>query len=213
MGDRDYEGCCGPVAVRAHWSLAELVHGARERDSRCWEEIVTRFGPGLHRVARSYRLDEATCADVVQQAWLAAFVRLSSLRDPMALIGWLQMITRRECLRVIRRRSKEWIGGWGLVADPDDQDALLDLADDEPLPEEHVVDAELAELIGAARSRLAGRDQEMVTFIASGTVSYLEMARELDLRPGSVGPTRARCLGKLRAELAELGVDRSWLAA
>jgi len=90
---------------------------------------------------------------------------------------------------------------------------LLDLADDEPLPEDHVVEAELAELIGAARSRLAGRDQEMVTFIASGTVSYLEMARELDLRPGSVGPTRARCLGKLRAELAELGVDRSWLAA
>ncbi|HEX2804934.1 MAG TPA: hypothetical protein VHN80_02020, partial [Kineosporiaceae bacterium] len=127
--------------------------------------------------------------------------------------GWLQMITRRECLRVMRRRVREWTGGWGLVDDPDEQDSMLELADEQPLPEDRVVGAELVELLGAARARLAGRDQEMLTFIASGTVSYLEMARELDLRPGSVGPTRARCLGRLRAELAELGVDRTWLAA
>jgi RNA polymerase sigma factor (sigma-70 family) len=213
MSDRGHVGCCDPVGAPARWSLAELVQGAREQDARCWDEIVTRFGPGLHRLARSYRLDEATCADVVQQSWLTAFVHLASLRDPIALGGWLQMITRRECLRVMRRRVKEWIGGWGVVGDPDEQDSMLELADDDPLPEDHVVGAELAELIGAARARLAGRDQEMLTFIAAGTVSYLEMARELDLRPGSVGPTRARCLGRLRAELAELGVDRTWLAA
>jgi RNA polymerase sigma factor (sigma-70 family) len=212
MNDRGYKECWDSAGGRSRRSLAELVQGARERDSRCWEEIVTRYGPGLHRVARSYRLDDATCADVVQQAWLTAFVNLASLRDPDAFGGWLQMITRRECLRVIRHRGREWTGSWAQSPD-DEQDPMFELADDEPLPEEHVVGAELAELVGAARARLAGRDREMVGFIASGTVSYLEMARELDLRPGSVGPTRARCLGRLRAELAELGVDRSWLAA
>src|SRR5450755_3725725 len=144
MSDRDYEGCHGPVPGRARWSLAGLVQVACERDSRCWDEIVTRFGPGLHRVARSYRLDDATCADVVQQAWLTAFVHVCSLRDPLALGGWLQMIVRRECLRVMRHRVTERATDRGVGGPPERRARTLDVADDEPLPEDQVVEAELA---------------------------------------------------------------------
>ena len=211
MDDRGYQGPGEPTRTRQHRSLNDLVRGAAHRDPRCWEEIVDRFGPHLYQLARGYRLDEATCADVVQQVWLRALVHLPSLREPLALGGWLTAIAHRECLRALRDRGRRCPGG-DLEAQAEDHDHHHP-PEAGSRPEQELLSAELGRLIQKACAGLSARDRRLVALIVAEELSYVQMARELDLRPGSVGPIRARCLARLRVALADVGVDRTWLAA
>lgn len=184
-------------------SLAELVEGARNGCPGAWRAVVARFDVGLHALGRGYGLDAATVDDAVQQTWLAAVTHLAALREPAALPGWLRSILHRECLRAANRARREvpvvehHLGDAGTAAD-----ATLRTVPT-PAPEDEVIHrTELAALRAAVR-RLPAREQELMTLLADDREhSYSEIARTLGLPVGSIGPTRARCIAKLRPLLA-----------
>lgn len=184
--------------------LADLVDAARGGCPGAWRAVVGRFDDGLHAIARGYGLDAASVDDAVQQTWLAAVTHLAALREPAALSGWLRSILHRECLRAVNRAGREV---------PTEEDHLGD-----PVPAAHVTlrgatperpeDAairrtQLAALRAAVRGRLSAREQRLMALLSDEQEhSYSEIARMLDLPVGSIGPTRARCLAKLRPLLA-----------
>ena len=59
---------------------ADLFNRVRQGDQVAWGELVARCSPMLWRVARSFRFDEAACADIVQATWLALAERGSTVR-------------------------------------------------------------------------------------------------------------------------------------
>lgn len=166
-----------------------LVARAGDNDQSAWDALVDRYGPTVIAVCRRYRFSDADTADVRQTVWLRLLENLSQLREPEALPGWLVTTTRRECLRILKSDRR--------------YDALPD-EDMMEQPEEYPVDrnllrAERCAALRAALAELPSRCQQLLrTLMEDPPPSYEEISKQLAIPIGSIGPTRARCLNKLR---------------
>ncbi|WP_235929531.1 RNA polymerase sigma factor [Cellulomonas citrea] len=170
--------------------VTELVTGALAGDERCWEEIVRRHARLVTARIRQFRLDAHQAEDVAQTVWLNLLEHLGELRDPAALPGWISTATRRECLRVARLDHRD------LAVDP--QSDGLESAVEQDMGARLL----LVELVQAVRDGLAelpARQRDLlVLLVADPPLSYVEISRRLDIPVGSIGPTRARGLARLR---------------
>jgi RNA polymerase sigma factor (sigma-70 family) len=184
--------------------LAQLVDGARAGCPGAWRALVQRYDTGLHAIARGYRLDAATVDDAVQQTWLSAVTHLAALREPSALSGWLRSILHRECLKAANRANREVPVVEQHLGDPIPAARVaLRGAPPQPPEDEAIRRAQITALREAVRRRLSAREQQLMTLLSDVQEhSYTEIARVLDVPIGSIGPTRARCLAKLRPLLA-----------
>lgn len=182
--------------------LARLVRMAVDGDQAAWNEIVDRFGGRVWAICRAYRLRPADAADVFQQTWLRVLQNLDSLREPDRLGAWIGTTCRHEALAAIRLAKR---------AQPVGDPRLLDLAA-EPIedPEPPALVAEGYAELWQAFHRLNERCQEvlrlLVVEVEDGRPSYEFAAAVLGVPVGSLGPTRGRCLDRLRRYLTE-GID------
>jgi RNA polymerase sigma factor (sigma-70 family) len=173
-----------------------LVDGARGGDREAWDRLVRELTPMLRSVARGYRLGEADCSDVVQTVWLRLAENLEVVREGNRVAGWLATTTRREALRVSRGRE--------VPAEP----WAFEGEDTTASPEQQVVDRDEVARARCALRRLSLRDQRLLTVLMrSSSPSYTEVAAELGMPVGSIGPTRARALVRLRRQLEHPWLD------
>jgi RNA polymerase sigma factor (sigma-70 family) len=179
--------------------IEDVVSAAIDGDPSAWAELVRRYTPQLWRTARSYRLNHADAAEVLQITWLRMVENLGRVREPGAIAGWLSTTARRESVRIARGNGRV-----ALVAElPESR-----LADHSPPADDEVVRRDLAVRLRTAVGRLPAADQRLLgLLLLSPPLSYREVARRLNRPTGSIGPTRARCLARLRDELASVGLD------
>ena len=176
---------------------ARMIAAAARGNQTAWNEIVEQYSGVLWSVARAHRLSTGDAADVVQTSWLRLVEHLSEIRNPGGIGAWLATTARRESLRTLRRAA---------YSEPsDDLDVLAD-----PLPVE--VDGRLLRderdaALWRAFERLPGRDQALLRLLtAEPASSYEEISAALKMPIGSIGPTRARALERLRRELRRAAV-------
>lgn len=169
--------------------VADLVAKARDGDQRAWDQIVERYASLVWAVCRRHRLSRADADDVGACVWLRLVERLDTIREPAALPGWLATTTRRECLRVLRRKDREM-----------PVDDHQDLADDEtPSAADFVLAQERQIALRTAFAELPERCRELLELLFTGaSTSYDEISETLGIPVGTIGPTRQRCLSKLR---------------
>ncbi len=180
--------------------LARLVDAARAGCPGAWRAVVDRFDDGLHAIGRGYGLDAATIDDAVQQTWLSAFTHLAALREPAALSGWLRSILHRECIKAANRSNREVPVVEQHLGDPVAAGHVALRGAPPRAPEDEAIrNADVAALRDAVRRRLSVREQHLMRLLSDVQEhSYTEIARALDVPIGSIGPTRARCIAKLR---------------
>jgi RNA polymerase sigma factor (sigma-70 family) len=177
------------AASRRDFSVATLVHAARAGDAHAWTTIVQSFGGTIRAVTRGFRLDAAAADDVAQATWLRLLRSIDRLEDPTALKAWLATTARRESLRALQGGAREV---------PTDQPILDDCSDTTALDEE-VADAERARALRAALNELPARARALLELLVNRPdASYDEVSAELGIPIGSIGPTRARSLERLR---------------
>jgi RNA polymerase sigma factor (sigma-70 family) len=176
--------------------LAGVVHRAAAGDQQAWNQLVDRFSKLLWSITSGYRLSQADAADVLQTTWLRLLEHLDSVRDPERLGSWLATTTRRECLRTLRRANR--------LVPTDDDTRLAPEPDPTPGPEAALLQSERDQQLRQALALLPERSQRLLRIAASGA-SYEEIAAALDMPIGSIGPTRARCLERLRRNLVAAG--------
>ncbi|MGQ0467681.1 MAG: RNA polymerase sigma factor [Sporichthyaceae bacterium] len=170
-----------------------LLAAAAEGDSPAWQALVDDFLPLVWSVIRSHRLDSQLAEEVNQEVWLRLVENVGRLREPAALPGWLRTTTHRECIRA-RRRAWETPAGWELLQAPD------------PTPETEVLAEERTRVVGDALTRLSAKCQSLLRVWAwSPGAGYAEIAADLGMPVGSLGPTRSRCLERLRKRLESVG--------
>lgn len=178
----------------------DLVRRAAAGDQKGWEGLVERYTGVLWSIARAFRLGQADSADVVQSCWLMLAGNLDRIRDPEAVSGWLATTARHECLRLLRTRRRER---------PSNLLEEFDQPNRYPSLEHQVADRDRDRRLLAALRRLPARDQQLLRVLAaSPPPSYQQVAAALGMPIGSIGPTRARCLARLRRELAVVGLDK-----
>jgi RNA polymerase sigma factor (sigma-70 family) len=174
--------------------ITRLMIAARDGSEDALGQIVTELSPLLWQVARAAGLSSGDAEDVLQTVWLRLLSHLGGIRSPSALTAWLVTTTKREAWRVRNAGRRQM---------PTDQDWLADLPDPGPGSEEQVVVDDDRRTLWTAIGQLDRRCQELLRIIAFvPRPDYAAVAAELGMPVGSIGPTRGRCLAKLRAVLA-----------
>jgi RNA polymerase sigma factor (sigma-70 family) len=184
-------------AARVPAEVASLVERAAAGDECAWNDLVSEFGGLVWAIARAYRLREADAAEVAQITWTRLVENVHRLNDPARVGPWLATTARRECLRVLRQGAR-----------------IVPRGDDFP---EHVhegaehaaivLERERDALLWKAFESQHPRDRALLRMLFDDPMpSYEEISAALDMPIGSIGPTRARALERLRRTAERLGL-------
>jgi RNA polymerase sigma factor (sigma-70 family) len=176
---------------------ARLYVNARAGDDGALRELFEEFNEPLWRVARRVGLDRESASDVVQTVWLRLWYAENDLQHPRALTKWLYVSVSREALKLVNRGRREF------AADP------LDIEEPtiEGIEDALVRDVE-REAVRRAFLAQDERCRALLAFVAAFVrPDYDVIAEELGMKRGSIGPTRGRCLDKMRKTLQG---DPSW---
>ena len=174
----------------------QLVSDCRRGDQLAWERLVRRYQRLIYAIPRRAGLSEDQAAEIFQDVFTTLFEKLNDIQEPERLQAWLVTTTRRRTLRTISQLP-------GKLRADETGDEVIDLAeamrDESPLPDEQLLILEEQQRVRVAVSQLDERCQTLIRllFYQREPPSYAEVAKILGVPEGSIGPTRARCLGKL----------------
>lgn len=180
--------------------LDDLVRRCLKKDARAWGQLVDRFQNLVYSVPRRYGLNEDDASDVFQTTFQALLRNLDRIESARTIPKWLAVTAARESLR-LKRISAKSVGAEdrGL-----DLDTIVDI--EERSAEENAVQAERAEILRRLTNELQDRCRDLLTMLyLEDEPSYQEISDKLGMPIGAIGPTRARCLDKLRKKLQDEG--------
>ncbi|WP_204913492.1 sigma-70 family RNA polymerase sigma factor [Microlunatus spumicola] len=187
------------LAVRA----GRLFAAYRAGEDAAMSELVRTLTPLLWHTVRATRLDTAAAEDVLQQVWLSLVRHAGTIVEPNAVLQWLVVSARREAWRVSRGQDR--------VRPEDVETTRASETDGAAEVGEQVAGAESDLVLWRHVQQLPERCQALLRVIAfAAKPDYAQIARALGMPVGSIGPTRGRCLAKLRLALA---ADPQWGAA
>ncbi|MCW2503482.1 MAG: rpoE [Actinomycetia bacterium] len=189
---------------------ASLVAAAAAGDRNAWEQLVDAYGRLVWSITRNHRLSPGDAADVSQTTWLRLLEHIGRLGEPGRVGSWLATTARRECLRILAKNKR---------TAPVGDDAVFELAPT-PLAEgpaavdNDMLAIERAHAVRAAVATLPEASQEMLRLMMMDPApSYEEISATLGRPVGSLGPSRRRCLEKLRTMLTEADIELGELVA
>jgi len=169
----------------------------REGDAAGLDDLVRLLSPVLWQVVRATGLDRERAEDVVQTTWIALVDHADSITSPQGIAAWLCTSARREAWRAGRHATRER---------PVEDQILAQGLPDHESPEHQVVLDDEAALVRECLDKLPDRCQKLLRIVAAGPrPNYNDVASALGMPVGSIGPTRGRCLDKLRHELTLAG--------
>ena len=178
-----------------------LFAAYRSGDEAKMAELVQILTPILWHTVRGVRLDNATAEDVLQTVWLTLVRKADSITEPQAVLQWMVVTARREAWRVAKSTAR---------VRPEDLESATgqDQTPSDDSVEDDVVAADVRTRLWHHIQQLPQRCQALLRVIAfADRPDYAEIARSLGMPQGSIGPTRGRCLAKLRVALA---ADPTW---
>lgn len=176
--------------------LDRLLERSRRGDAEAWSALVGRLQGLVYSVPRRYRLGEDDAADVFMASFQALHRNLDRVESGRALPRWLATTAARECLRILRSKDRTTteVPLEEIVAN-EDVDA-----------EREAVRADDAYRVRSALARMAPRCRDLLSALyAEEEASYAEVASRVGIPVGAIGPTRARCLEKLRRTMEAEG--------
>jgi RNA polymerase sigma factor (sigma-70 family) len=185
---------------------ADAFAAYQEGDRASFDDLVTVLTPLLWHTVRSQGVDQVAAEDVVQTVWMRLLHNSASIRDPQTIVQWLLTATRREAWRVSKRIRVENDRRVPLPARDGEQPDVPTGPDE--LTDETVLRDERRHRLWEHVQALPDRCRELIRVIAfADRPDYAVIAASLGMPVGSIGPTRGRCLAKLRTELDK---DPQW---
>lgn len=193
----------GTLVATAGSAFARFQAG----DRAAFDELVGVATPLMWRTVRGAGVDAVAGEDVIQTVWLSLLRRAEDVREPRTVVKWLLTATRREAWRTAGRTRTEQARTGGVVGV--DEEETLSLPDrPEDLPDEAVLRHDRQRTLWHHVQSLPERCRQLLGVIAfADRPDYALIAESLGMPVGSIGPTRGRCLAKLRDALAR---DPHW---
>jgi RNA polymerase sigma factor (sigma-70 family) len=177
--------------VPAGPAVNDLVMRAEKGDKQAWDALVEGYAPLIWSICDGHRLSSADADEVGQRVWLQLVNQLDKVRDPAALPAWLATTTQRECGGLHRSTRRSRALGHELDAEhiPDQQAGVI----------EHELAAERHAALREAFTRLTPCCQRLIAVLLEDPpVPEAQISARLGIPVGSIGPSRTRCLEKLR---------------
>ena len=183
----------GPESLATRSARAFTAY--RAGDGQGMNTLVDLLNPILWNVARSQGLTPGAAEDAVQTAWLRLVENAGRIDEPQAVMGWLLVTVKRESWRLGRRTPSQpgQSGAPGID---------VELEDRGPGPEVAAILSERQRRLWSHLQSLSLKCQGLLRVIAyADKPDYAQVSEALDMPIGSIGPTRGRCLAKLRSLL------------
>ena len=175
--------------------VAGLVRRAADGDLTAWDRLVDQYDRLIWSITAEFKLVESDAADVAQTTWLRLLEHIDRIQYPDRVGSWLAATARNECLRSLAARKRVVLGH-------DDVELDSAVVAHGPDIDERLLADERAQVVRDALSRLPRRWQRLLEMLmADPPASYSDISDELGLPVGSIGPTRGRCLARLRVLL------------
>ena len=170
------------------------VRQAATGDLYAWNKLVDQYSRLIWSITASFKLVESDAADVVQTTWMRLIEHIDRIEQPARVGSWLASTARNECLRHIAARKRVVLVH---------EDSEFDGADQYgPDVDEALLASERVRDVRQAMARLPLQWRRLMEMLmADPPASYAEIADQLGVPIGSIGPTRGRCLAKLRVLL------------
>src|SRR2546423_11857531 len=174
----------------------QLLSACRRGDEAAWEKLVHRYQRLIYTIPQRAGLDEDQAAEVFQEVFTTLLQKLDDIDQPERLHAWLVTTARRKTWRIISRARPLRQTSYN---DEEEDDSLLNLPDNTPLPDEVLGRLEEQHRVRIALAELDERCKRLLTMLyyEAEPPAYSAIAEILGTPEGSIGPTRARCLKKL----------------
>jgi len=178
---------------------SELVTLCLRGDTQAWESLIVRYKRLIYSIAVKFRFSPADCADVFQAVCLKLIEHLQDLKDESKVSAWLITTTTRQCLHVRSHRIRESVT---------DEEFAEPAAPGVNVEDIQVV-AQARQNLRDAVDMLPERCRQLVRllYFEPNTPTYEKVSKTLSIPVPSIGPTRARCLEKLRTVLRRKGIQ------
>lgn len=187
------------VSIYKSYSDPELISLCLKGDARAWEALILRYRRLIYSVPVRFSFEPADAADVFQAVCLKLLEHLHDIKDDRKISGWLVTTTTRQCLHVKSLKTRETTS---------DDTTLEEQADPTHNVEDLRVLTEQEQTIREAVDELAQRCRMLIgmLYFDHTSPSYDEISQKMDIPVASIGPTRARCLEKLKTILRRRGL-------
>jgi len=190
------------MTVSEEKSIRALVAGCKEGRGRDWAELIDLLSPVIFSICYRFRLSREESYDVFGKVSLAILESLHSLRDEGRIFGYVSAITRHEASAVIAKSRLKRESLSEFYADNGRSQEESDGGDERTDEELHIM--------ARAYSTLSSKCQQLLRllFLEPEGISYRDVSRKMNIPISSIGPTRARCLDKLRRSMLKEGYDK-----
>ena len=179
------------LAMRA----ANAFRAYRAGQPAAMSTLVDEVTPLLWHVARQQGLAHQAAEDVVQNTWLKLVEHAPSIADPQSVLKWLITTTKRDSWAVVARGHRDEPSAYGDVREQE-PDATA------PSPEDRCSPTPTTSWCGSTSRRCPnGARRCCASSPSPSRPDYATVAQALGMPVGSIGPTRGRCLAKLRQAL------------
>src|SRR3990172_1696788 len=177
----------------------DLILACRSGDKIAWERLLDKYERLVYSIPLNYGLTSEDAADISQITFTILIQSLDRLRDDTRLATWLATVARRHTWRLLARSRRE-------AVDPREDLNEREWIRDSVNPLERW---ELLNWVTEGLNLLDDRCRKLLIalYFDADRQSYAEVAAYLNMPLGSVGPTRARCLERLKQHLTETGLN------
>jgi RNA polymerase sigma factor (sigma-70 family) len=174
----------------------DLVDACLRGDETAWASLIRRYRRLIYTVPLRFGMPLSAAEEIFQEVSLILLQKLHTVRDETRLSAWIVTVTRRACIQRWRRLPAA-ISIDELTDHPDEIDSNM---------EEALLNLERRHALQQAMEQLDERCHKLIQalFLTDPPSSYQEIAQALGVPEGSIGPTRARCLDKLRRIVADI---------
>jgi RNA polymerase sigma factor (sigma-70 family) len=173
---------------------AGRLRRAAAGDMQAWSQLIDQYDRLILSVTARFKLSDSDAADVVQTTWMRLVEHIDRIEQPDRVGSWLATTARNECLRHVAARKRIV-----LVHEDGEFDSAGHYG---PEVDEALLAAERTQVVREAMAHLPEQWQQLLELLmADPAPSYAEISEQLGLPVGSIGPTRGRCLAKLRVLL------------
>lgn len=185
--------------MTVEYTDSELISACRRDVATAWNTLVDRYRRLVYSIPLRAGLSHDDAADVFQTTFTQLFQHLRTIREPEKLAGWLITTAKRESWNTSRKRRRELA-----EEDIDALQAADEAQQDHPNEDQWADQALLAQALEQIGQPC--NDLLRLLYYDKNEPSYDEIGRRLGMPLGSIGPTRARCLGKLRKIVQAMGL-------
>ena len=174
--------------IKSDW---DLIVACQQGDELAWSTFIARYDRLLYYILDQYHLPPEEIADIVQNSFISLLDKLDGFNESYNFKAWLKTVAKRQAWRYLENRRREDVG-----SDENASDSIIPDYMDKDAIDRNKQKMQLHEGVLSLNERC--KRLLIHLYFDDPTPPYEEIAEELGMPLGSIGPTRARCLKKLR---------------